>query len=100
MFGEPVLQFEIHVGMPQKSLIFKVILPPAVGRPRLRRLLELRLVEDRGIPPLRQKEVARMGHGGFVRQPTQSNADAVRWRVDCLDISGWVSGELNAKSRP
>jgi hypothetical protein len=26
MFGEPVLQFEIHVGMPQKSLIFKVIL--------------------------------------------------------------------------
>jgi hypothetical protein len=32
MFGETILQFEIHVGMPQKSLIFKVILPPAVGR--------------------------------------------------------------------
>jgi len=31
MFGEPVLQFEIHVGMPQKSLIFKVILTPVVG---------------------------------------------------------------------
>jgi hypothetical protein len=30
MFGEAILQFQIHVGEPQKSLIFKVILPSEV----------------------------------------------------------------------
>jgi hypothetical protein len=35
---KPFLQFQIHVGLPQKSLIFKVILPPAVGQTRLRSL--------------------------------------------------------------
>src|SRR6185503_13963211 len=33
MFAELLLEFQIHVGMPQKSLIFKVILSSALCRP-------------------------------------------------------------------
>jgi hypothetical protein len=96
------LQFQIHVNLPQKSLIFKVILPPAVGQTRLRRIVagrDLRLLAwIRSapfkrlpiIPPYKHqygkyKDARHRKHGKQKDQPKEKHAHAVM-----------VSGHQNA----
>ena len=64
MFGETILQFEIHGGRPQKSLILLADFTTRRGGGRGFAAFGDGLL---AVPPIRQKEGEWMGHGSLVQ---------------------------------